>query len=181
VDELQEYAEHVREAHADAPVRRTSGCGCLGWGVGAVVLLLIADGAVHIWFPLLFVLIMLVVAGTALTLLINGIRNREATRGPFDPHNVDWHPLAVVRSARRESIARAAQLRTPPAAASPDPPPAAPPADPAVSAAAAGLGPADAPAPPEPAPDDAGPAATAAAYSPEPPEAPQAPETPDWA
>jgi hypothetical protein len=175
VDELEEYAENIREARAAAPERRTSGCGCVGWGVGAIVLLLLADGVLHIWFPLLFVLLMLIVAGMALTLLINAIRSRGAARGPFDPRNVDWHPLAVVRRARREPIAAAAMRRSPPPATTP----------PAAAAAAAGIALADPPAAPDlapdHAPDDAGPAATAAPWPPEAPEAPGAPEAPDWA
>jgi hypothetical protein len=186
VDELQEYAEQVREARSDAPVRRAGGCGCIGWGLGAIVLLLLAEGVVHVWFPLLFVLIVLIVAGMALTLLISGARSRGAPRGPIDAHNADWHPLAVVRNARRESIAQAALRRTPPPAASPVLPPDSPPvdpatADPALAAAAAGVEIGDLPAPPEPGPDDAEPAAAGLPYVPEAPPAPDAPEAPDWA
>ena len=155
MDELEEVAENIREARAGAPERRSGGCGCVGWGIGAIVLLLLADGVLHIWFPLLFVLLLLIVAGMGFTLLIGAIRSRGAARGTFDPRNADWHPLATVASAGRGQgpgdRRPAAGGRT----GTSDPPPAASPADPSATAAAAGMDIAGLAAPPGPAPDGA--------------------------
>jgi hypothetical protein len=134
----------------------------------------------HIWFPLLFVLLLLIVAGMGFTLLIGAVRSRGAVRGAFDPRNADWHPLATVgRAGRGQAPETAAGPAAAPPDPPPDPPPAASPAGP--SAGAAGMDFADLAASPGPAPVRAQPATTDPPYAPQAPEAPDAPEAPEWA
>ena len=160
--------------------RRAGGCGCVGWGIGAIVLLLLADGVLHIWFPLLFVLLLLIVAGMGFALLVGAIRSRGAVRGPFDPRNADWHPRALVEGAgpgrRRRPDGRPSRRQHRRTHRRPHHRPARParPRPPAWSSPLP-------PTPAGPAPDAAEPGHDGRALAPEAPEAPEAPKAPDWA